>query len=153
MDIYKFYVKIYDNFDNIKFIDTEIKSKGDYIIFMAEHFYFTESKNIGRAMIIGFNLYATFGIIFLLCLLYCLLYYNFIKCYIFFILFVSCFLGLCLCNFLGRELKNYIKLYKGRLIFEDANLNKEFLDLIHYHSLPKILGILIEYSSFINIFL
>ena len=98
-------------------------------------------------------MHATFGIIFLLCLLYCLLYYNFIKCYIFFILFVSCFLGLCLCNFLGRELKNYIKLYKGRLIFEDANLNKEFLDLIHYHSLPKILGILIEYSSYINIFL
>ena len=153
MDTYKFYNKIIDNFDNIKFVDTKIKSKGDYIHFMAKNFDFEESRNMSRGMAIGFNLYANFGIIFLLCLLYCLLYYKCIKGFIAFILYFLCFLGLCLCNFLGRELKNYIKLYKGRLIFEDANLNKEFLALIHYHSLPKILGILIEYSSFVNILL
>ena len=44
MDRYKFYVKIIDNFDNIKFIDTEIKSKGDYIIFMAENFFYRIEK-------------------------------------------------------------------------------------------------------------
>ena len=153
MDRNKFYKKILDNFDNIKFIDPKIKSKTNYLYFMAEHFYFDEPKSIGTGILIGFNVYSNLGIILILFFLYYLLYYKCNKCFIDLIIFVLCFLGLCWYNFLGRELKNYVKLYKGELIFEDDNLNKEFLSLIHYHSFPKILGILIEYSSLINIIL
>ena len=152
IDRYKLYHKICHNFDNTKFIDPKIKSKGDYLLFMAEHFYFEESRSISLLMRIGFNVYLNFGIILILFLLYCLSHYNCNKCFEF-IIFVLCFLGLCLSTFFGRDLYSYVKLYKGGLIFEDDNLNKEFLSLVHYYSFPKILGILIEYSSLIDIIL
>ena len=85
-------------------------------------------------------------------ILYCLLSNKFTKCYIHIVVFTLYILGDFIYHFLGRELDNYVKIYKGEKdIFDDDILNKEFHSLISYHNVSKFFGIMIEYSSFINI--
>ena len=148
----KFYHKIINNFDDIKFIEPMIYSKDTYYFFMEEYFNFSETKAIGEGILLFFNLVSTFISIFVLCILFCIISYEFKKYFLEKIFTFLYFGGLCSGVFFGRELKNYIKIYKG-LIFEDSDLNKEFLALINFHRLYKILGIMIECSSFINFFI
>ena len=152
MDTRDFYIKIIDNFNDIKLKNAPFKTKNEYLFFMAEQFFFEESKNFRLGLSISFNIISGFILLLLYFILYFLLSNKFTKCYIHIVVLTLYILWDFIYHFLCRELDNYVKIYKGEKdIFDDDILNKEFHSLISYHNVPKFFGIMIEYSSFINI--
>ena len=152
IDKHKFYYLVCDNFDDIKLKNAPFKTLDEYRFFMADYFCFEESKNTGLGIIISFNIICGFTLLLLSFILYCLLSNKLTKYYIHLLVFLLYFLIDFIYYFLGRELDNYVKIYKDKKdIFEDDVLNKEFQSLISFHSVSKYFGIMIEYSSFINI--
>ena len=152
IDTYKFYYLVCDNFDDIKLKNAPFKTLDEYRFFMADYFCFKESENTGLGIIISFNIICGFTLLLLSFILYCLLSNKLTKYYIHLLVFLLYFLIDFIYYFLGREMDNYVKIYKDKKdIFEDDVLNKEFQSLISFHSVSKYFGIMIEYSSFINI--
>ena len=152
IDTYKFYYLVCDNFDDIKLKNAPFKTLDEYRFFMADYFCFEESENTGLGIGISFNIICGFTLLLLSFILYCLLSNKLTKYYIHLLVFLLYFLIDFIYYFLGRELDNYVKIYKDKKdIFEDDVLNKEFQSLISFHSVSKYFGIMIEYSSFINI--
>ena len=152
MDRQKFYIKIIDNFSDIKLKNAPFKTLSEYRFFMSEYFFFDESKSIGEGICIFFNMISGFILLLLSFILYCLLSNKFTKFYIHLVVFSLYILGDCIYNIFGRYLNNYVKIYKGKNdIFEEDILNKEFHSLISFHSVSKYFGIMVEYSSYVNL--
>ena len=148
----KFYLLIQDNFGVIKLKNAPFKTLREYSKFMEDYFCFGESKSISLGIGISFNIICEFILLLFSFILYFLLSNNITKYYIHLVVFLLYFLIDFIYYFLGRELDNYVKIYKDKKdIFEDDVLNKEFQSLISFHSVSKYFGIMIEYSSFINI--
>ena len=50
MDTRDFYIKIIDNFNDIKLKNAPFKTKSEYLFFMAEQFFFEESKSFSLGL-------------------------------------------------------------------------------------------------------
>ena len=152
IDKNKFYLLIQDNFGVIKLKNAPFKTLREYSNFMEDYFCFGESKSISLGIGISFNIICEFILLLFSFILYFLLSNNITKYYIHLVVFLLYFLIDFIYYFLGRELDNYVKIYKDKKdIFEDNVLNKEFQSLISFHSVAKYYGKMVQYSSFINI--